>query len=119
MTPALDTLTLKEALVEADRSGRRTGALLFVNDQGALSGIFTDADLRRLLIADGADALQRIGRDVMTANPKRLTESAVVRDAVQMVRELRVDEIPVVDAEGRPLALLDVQDLMALKVIQE
>jgi len=37
---------------------------------------------------------------------------------VQLVRELRIDEIPVVDDAGRPLGLIDVQDLMALKVIE-
>ena len=32
-----------------------------------------------------------------------------VRDAVRLVRERRLDEIPVIDAEGRPIGLLDVQ----------
>jgi arabinose-5-phosphate isomerase len=40
-----------------------------------------------------------------------------VRDAVQLVRERRLDEIPVVDADGRPLGLIDVQDLVSMKVI--
>ena len=33
-------------------------------------------------------------------------------------RRFRIDEIPIVDAEGRPLGLIDVQDLVALKVIE-
>jgi arabinose-5-phosphate isomerase len=36
---------------------------------------------------------------------------------VQLVRERRLDEIPVVDGEGRPLGLIDVQDLVSMKVI--
>ena len=40
-----------------------------------------------------------------------------MRDAVQLVRERRLDEIPVVDAHGRPLGLIDVQDLVSMKVI--
>jgi arabinose-5-phosphate isomerase len=119
LTPVRDDLTLANALAEADRGGRRTGAVLFVDSSGVLSGIFTDADLRRLLITEGPDALQRNGSDVMTTHPKRLTDQSVVRDAVQMVRELRVDEIPIVNDAGHPVAMLDVQDLIALKVIQE
>ncbi|MCA9311781.1 MAG: CBS domain-containing protein [Phycisphaerales bacterium] len=41
----------------------------------------------------------------------------MVRDAVRLVRESRQDEIPVVDGDGRPVGLLDVQDLMAMKVV--
>ena len=90
-----------------------------MDDDGRLSGIFTDADLRRLLIAEGAGALAKPAREVMTAGPRHLSTDARVRDAVQMIRELRVDEIPIVDDAGKPVALLDVQDLMALKVIRD
>ena len=53
----------------------------------------------------------------MTARPSALSADALVRDAVQLVRERRLDEIPVVDADGRPLGLIDVQDLVSMKVI--
>jgi len=53
------------------------------------------------------------------AEARAVLVDALVRDAVRMVRELRVDELPVVDAEGRPLGLLDVQDLIALKVVRD
>jgi arabinose-5-phosphate isomerase len=55
--------------------------------------------------------------EVMTARPSSLSSDALVRDAVQLVRERRLDEIPVVDAHGRPLGLIDVQDLVSMKVI--
>ena len=54
----------------------------------------------------------------MTQNPRSLGEDSLVRDAVQMIREYRIDEIPVVDKDNRVLGLIDVQDLMALKVIE-
>ena len=46
--------------------------------------------------------------EVMTANPRRLNTESLVRDAVQMVREFRYDELPVVDARGKILGLIDV-----------
>lgn len=98
---------------------RRAGALMVVDVQGRLIGIFTDGDLRRLLIQFGADAMSKAVKEIMTTHPRRLCETSLVRDAVQMVRQFRIDEIPVVDAEGRPLGLIDVQDLVALKVIEE
>ena len=37
--------------------------------------------------------------------------------AATQMRELRVDQLPVVDAEGRAVGLLDVQDLLAAKFV--
>ncbi len=108
--------------IEADttaRSTRRAGAVLVVDTAGRLAGIFTDGDLRRLLIEHGHDALNIPVESVMTANPRRLVSTSLVRDAVQLVREFRIDEVPVVDEDGKPLGMIDVQDLIALKVIED
>jgi len=114
-----DALTVDQVLHQTATGGRRAGAVLLVNAAGALAGIFTDADLAKLLVRQGAAALARPIRDVMTPTPRRLLHTAHVRDAVQLVREYRIDEIPVVDENDRPVGLVDVQDLMALKVIEE
>lgn len=97
---------------------RRAGAMLIVDDDGKLTGIFTDGDLRRLVMKDPVNAMSQCVDEVMIKNPKRLDAAALVRDAVQMVRETRIDEIPVVDSDNKPVGLIDVQDLMALKVIE-
>lgn len=111
--------TLRSVLEQAAKIPRRPGAVLLTGPGGKLTGIFTDADLRRLLLSEGPAVLKRPVQQVMTRNPRSLPDTALLRDAVQLVRELRVDEIPVVGAGGRPVGLLDVQDLMALKVIEE
>ena len=110
--------TVQEALVAA-AADRRAGAILLVDDDGRLTGIFTDGDLRRLVRTEGADGLQRPIIEVMTANPRRLDAHSLVRDAVRLVRERRVDEIPVVDERGAPVGIVDVQDLIAMKAVQE
>lgn len=118
LDPVRDTLTVRAALKAADASGvRRPGALLLIDKSGKLTGIFTDADLRRLIERSDKE-LDRPIRDLMTRSPTVLTQSALVRDAVQLIREHRRDEVPVVDSRGRPVGILDVQDLVALKLIQ-
>jgi arabinose-5-phosphate isomerase len=97
---------------------RRAGAIVLVDEAGQLSGIFTDGDLRRLLIENRA-ALEHPIRNVMTANPRSLLATDRVRDAKQLIAEHRIDEIPVVDETGRPVGLIDVQDLIAMKIVQE
>jgi len=114
-------LTVKEALEQArpKPGGRRAGAIILVDPDGRMAGIFTDADLRRLIVEDLARVESTSMRDVMTVNPKCLPLDAIVSDAVRLVREHRLDEIPVVDERSHPVGLIDVQDLMALKVVSD
>ncbi len=115
---AADSLNVAQALESAETGARRPGALLLVDGDGRLSGIFTDGDLRRLILR-GPGALAGPVAGVMTRSPRTLRDDALVRDAVHMVREFRQDEIPVVDAEGRPVGILDVQDLVAMKLVDD
>jgi len=101
-----------------DKTLRRAGAILVVDEAGRLAGLFTDGDLRRLIFERKSDVERtRIG-EVMTRTPTTLSQEAKVRDAVHVIREKRIDELPIVDEAGRPVGLIDVQDLVALKVIE-
>ncbi len=114
----LEEITLGEALKKG-AGQRRSGAMLIINESsGRLSGIFTDGDLRRHVCSD-AGALGRAMSKLMTRNPRVLRDDALVRDAVTLFREFRQDEIPIVDAQGRPVGLLDVQDLITLRLVSE
>jgi arabinose-5-phosphate isomerase len=114
-----DTSSVEAALREAASVARRPGALVLVDPaSGAISGLFTDADLRRLILRDVAE-LSRPMREVMTRSPRTLPDTARVADAVKLVRELRTDEIPVVDAQQRPVGILDVQDLVAMRLVKD
>ena len=109
----------KTAEQSASNSGlRRAGALLVVDPAGKLAGIVTDGDLRSALINQGPDVWTGSIDSVMTKNPTTLKNASLVRDAVKVVRERRFDEIPIVDGDGRPIGIIDVQDLAALKVIE-
>lgn len=113
--------SVKQVLAEASQADghvRRAGAVLLVDGGGKLAGIFTDGDLRRLLVEHGPAGLDRPVAEMMTAHPRTLGDDALVRDAVQAMRERRIDELPVVRSDGRPVGLIDVQDLIALKVME-
>jgi len=110
--------TVAEALRMSSTGGRRPGALLVVDKDGKLAGIFTDGDLRRLVLHDTA-RLELCITEVMTRTPRTLCHSATAADAVHLFKLHRQDEIPVVDEDGRPIGVLDVQDLIALKLVKE
>jgi arabinose-5-phosphate isomerase len=54
--------------------------------------------------------------DVMTRNPKRIAADALASEAMAVMRAHRIDELPVVDGDGRPVGLIDVQDLVVLRM---
>ncbi len=112
-----DHLSVRSALAAAGE-GRRAGALILIDREGRLSGIFTDADLRRAINTSGPEILDAAISKCMTRHPTCLTSDSLVRDAVRLVQEKRLDEIPVVDSDGRPLGLVDIQDLIAMRVVE-
>ena len=106
--------TVREALVETHRQGRRTGALLLVDDQGVMRGIFTDADLARLLEQRRDADLDRPIAALMNMNPTVISLGTVVRDAITILSNRKFSQLPVLDATGRPVGILDITDLIGL-----
>ena len=91
-------------------TGARAGCASIVDDEGRLVGIFTDGDLRRH-IEEHPDLLRLKVREVMTSMPITIGKGKLVQEALRIIREKRIDEIPVVQ-DGKPIGLIDVQDLL-------
>jgi len=118
LSTAADSLTLGEALVEAEKSDRRSGAMLLVDRDGKLSGIITDADLRRMLVNSGEiDVLRKPVSEVMTTEPKHVTLGQYASEAEAFFNRYRIDELPVVDTDGRPVGVIDVQDILGVNTL--
>lgn len=113
---ARDNLTVRAALASLRKMRRRSGAVCLVDAKGKLTGIFTDADLRRLLESGSNDALDRPIADVMTAGPKFVRVGDTAGDAICIINRYFIEELPVVDDRGRLVGLVDVQDLLATGV---
>jgi arabinose-5-phosphate isomerase len=104
--------TVREVFVAAPRPGRRTGAVLLLDEDGALAGLFTDSDLARLMEQRRDEALDRPIAEVMTASPLTLHTSAMFSDVVALLSERKISEIPVVDDQGVPVGLIDITDVI-------
>jgi arabinose-5-phosphate isomerase len=89
----------------------RAGSATVVDKGGKLKGIFTDGDLRRHL-ETYADLPRRKVKEVMTKNPTVVNKEMLAVEALRILREKKIDELPVVDKNKRPVGLLDVQDLL-------
>lgn len=89
----------------------RAGSASVVDSKGRLVGIFTDGDLRRHLEA-GQDIMHRNVKELMTKGPVVITKDRLAAEAFDILRTKKIDEVPVVDTKGRPVGLVDVQDLL-------
>ncbi|MBD3296642.1 MAG: KpsF/GutQ family sugar-phosphate isomerase, partial [Candidatus Omnitrophica bacterium] len=89
----------------------RAGSASVVDNKGRLEGIFTDGDLRRHF-EQGVSLLKRPVGEVMTRSPVTITGDRLAAEAFEVLRDKNIDEIPVVDENGRPVGLLDVQDIL-------
>ena len=114
---ASDRLTVGQVLHEVSTIKRRSGAVILIGDDGKMSGIFTDGDLRRLVTDDDGTGLKKPVSAVMKRNPKRINADALASDAMAIMRQHRIDELPVVDGDDKPVGLIDVQDLVVLKML--
>ncbi len=93
---------------------RRTGAVMVLDADDRLVGIFTDSDLARLFERRNDTALDRPIAEVMTASPVVVPVGTRLGDAVAILEARRLSELPVIDGSGRALGLVDVVDLVGL-----
>ena len=125
-TTVLDTLL---AMTKA-----QGGSAVVVNADGTLAGIFTDGDFRRRIAAaarsasapyraaEGNDGRTAFGlstpvSEVMTAKPLFIRNDAYAVDLLKVFERKRIDDLPVCDADGRVLGVVDIQDLPKMKVL--
>lgn len=107
-----DGQTVRDTFVTLRRPGRRTGAVMIVDSAGKLKGLFTDSDLARLLEEQSDMLLDGPVRDVMTRNPRRIAIDSLMPQAIALLAENQISELPVVDKVGRPLGMIDITDVI-------
>lgn len=112
IAPASDSVRTVFARVR--HTGRRTGAVMLTGPDGTLAGLFTDSDLARLFeqAPDGAFDLPISG--LMVRNPVTVPPTARVVEAVELLKSRKLSELPVVSADGRPVGMLDITDLIGI-----
>ncbi|MEE2566492.1 KpsF/GutQ family sugar-phosphate isomerase [Hyphobacterium marinum] len=78
---------------------------------GTLTGMITDGDIRRHI---ASDLPARAALDVMTSQPKTVGPDTLAADALRLMTagSVKITQLFVVDAGGRPLGLLHIHDLL-------
>lgn len=104
-----EEILIKDVLLKITKA--KAGSATVVNKKGKLSGIFTDGDLRRHLETD-TDLRGKKIKNVMTKKPMAIKKGKLAYEALKILKQKKIDEIPVVDKNNKPVGLVDVQDLL-------
>ncbi len=105
-----------DAIGVMTKTAGRPGATSVVDGDGVLCGFFTDGDLRRLLTTAKAPVGSVRIDEVMTRSPRTIAPDTFAIEAMAFLHQHQVDQMPVVDDRGRVVGLLDVQDLLDLRI---
>lgn len=112
---APDHVTTQDAILAMTKA--KSGSIALVAQKtGRLTGILTDGDFRRSALAD-PEFLRRPVSKFMSRNPKVISENALGVDAVRLFEAHQIDDLIVVNARGRPVGLIDGQDLPKFKIV--
>jgi arabinose-5-phosphate isomerase len=106
-----------QQMLDITSQQKRYGAVMVVDEDGKLAGLITDGDLRRAVTRFGPGVFSKYTEEIMTAGCKRVREDALAAEAMAVFHRYRIDDLPVVDAQDKPIGLIDVQDIVAIKIV--
>lgn len=104
-----EKVTVKEALFVI--TGKGYGAACILDDDGNLTGIFTDGDLRRLMEKAGNDAFTTKITDAMTHSPKTISPDALATEAVRIMERSEISVLIAVEGQ-KPVGIIHIHDLL-------
>lgn len=114
-----ESASVRAVLIQQQRPGRRTGAVLLTGANNRLTGIFTDSDLVRLFEQHRESQLDRPIAEVMTLEPRTISQDALLPQAVDLMSQRKLSELPVVDEQGHPVGLIDITDIIDISAAEE
>ena len=110
-----DRQTVQDAILGMTKA--KAGSIALVDESsGKLTGILTDGDFRRHVLASPDFLLQPVHR-FMTRTPKSVHCDALAVEALRIFDHYKIDDLVVIDDAGRPVGLVDVQDLPKMKLL--
>lgn len=89
----------------------QVGAVMVVEEDGGLAGVFTERDALFRVIAEGRDVQTTLVADVMTRNPQTIHPDKPFADALHVMYEGGFRHVPVVE-DGRPVGMISARDAL-------
>ena len=95
----------------------QAGSAVMADETGKLVGIFTDGDFRRAMANGHVSCLSSPVSEYMTKSPMFVRDDVFAAELLKVFEKRRIDDLPVCDASGRVVGLVDINDLPKMKVL--
>ena len=92
-------------------SDKKLGCAIMVDNNGVMTGILTDGDIRRTLLKYNNPS-SLITKDVMTKNPKVIQATDLAAKALHIMEKHSITSLAVCDSENKPVGLVHIHDLL-------
>ena len=99
-----------------EMSSKRLGMTCVVGEDGKLAGVFTDGDLRRLMMRT-PDVLGLTAEEVMTRQPITIDRRLLAVEALKMMEARKITSVVVVDAAGSVEGVVHLHDLWRTQLV--
>ena len=104
---------MNDVIYEMSKKG--FGITAVVDDDGALEGVISDGDLRRILQRD-EQMLRKTARDCMKRNPETIEAGELASAALQIMEQRKITSLFSVDASNRLEGIIHLHDLWGLEL---
>lgn len=91
-----------------EMTSKRLGCVGFVDNQGNLSGMFTDGDLRRCI---NQDLTSVCAKDIMTKNPITIDKDMFCSQAVKIMNQKQITNLFILE-DKKPIGVIHIHDLL-------
>jgi len=102
-------VSMRAAVAKMDLHG--LGALIIVDENQRLAGIFTDGDLRRIIARQDPVFEQSLAA-VMTPSPRHAFAHTPAYDALNIMEQHEITVLPIVDDDNRVEGILHLHDIL-------
>ena len=92
-------------------SEKKLGMAMIVNENGSLTGVLTDGDIRRTLIKY-QNIRPLLAKDVMSVNPKHISAKDYGASALNLMEKYSITALAVVDENNKPIGVIHIHDLL-------
>lgn len=110
--PILDENSNMQAVL-LEMTSKRLGCVGFINEEGELTGMLTDGDLRRCL---SPKILEEKAIDLMTKNPKTVTADTMISEALKIMHDKKITNLFVIEGK-KPVGVIHIHDILTLGAV--
>ena len=114
--PAAGSLLASVADAVRSMLNHRVGAVVVLDDERRVAGIFSERDLLRKLALNWRDPEATPVREVMTTSVELATGETGPGEALVTMVDRHFRHLPIVDNDGRLLGMLSIRDVLQWRI---